>query len=306
MLTGSIVFAQSDTGGRYFPETGHWITGPFLEKYSSVSKPGEMFGLPITDQFVETGFPNLTVQYFEKVRFELHPEDAEDLQVHLTDLGFFLYEKGQTLPDPVNSPVCEAYQLNNQEYSICYAFLDYFKDNGGIAQFGYPISNFEVHEGWIVQYFQRARFEWHPENPAGNRVTISNLGTRYFYFVGEDTKLLRPARNLSDAIIKPPTVDIKTRAFAASAVTSTSGSQVLYVIVQDQNRNPVENASINFEVVFPDGTILPYHMDFTDENGITSQRFAINGQDPGFVEIKITATYRTMQSQTKTSFQIWW
>ena len=221
-------------------------------------------------------------------------------------MGFFFYEKGQTLPNPANSPACELYALNNQEFRVCYAFLDYFNANGGIAQFGYPISNFEVHEGWIVQYFQRARFEWHPEHPAGNRVTTSNLGSRYFYFVGEDPKLLRPTRELGDAIIKPPTIDIKARGFVASAVTATNSSQILYVVVQDQNLNPVENASVNFEVIYPNGRVIPYQMELTAENGVTSQRFAISGQDPGLVKIIITATYQTMQSQTKTSFQIWW
>jgi len=303
---GNAVFAQTDEGGRYFTETGHWVTGQFLEKYLGVSNPREVYGLPITDQLIIEGFPNVTVQYFEKVRFELHPEESADLQVHLTELGFFLYEKGQTLPNPPNSPACEPYELDNQEFNVCYAFLDYFTANGGIAQFGYPISNFEIHEGWIVQYFQRARFEWHPELPAGQRVALSNLGTRYFYYTDEDPKLLRPNRNVEDAIIRPPAIDIKARAFVASAVSPFTGSQVLYVVVQDQNLNPVENASVNFEVIYPGGEPITFQMRLTDAHGIATQRFAVNSQAPGIVTINITATFRTLQSHTKTSFQIWW
>jgi hypothetical protein len=47
-------------------------------------------------------------------------------------------------------------------------FLEYWKANGGLAQFGYPIT--EVRSDSIdggryeTQFFERARFEYHPEN----------------------------------------------------------------------------------------------------------------------------------------------
>jgi hypothetical protein len=51
-------------------------------------------------------------------------------------------------------------------YSLGGKFLSYWQEHGGLAQFGYPISA-EVREdgkGLTVQYFERARFELHPEN----------------------------------------------------------------------------------------------------------------------------------------------
>ncbi len=62
-------------------------------------------------------------------------------------------------------------------------FLDYWKTNGGLAQQGYPISD-EFQEKsdldgntYMVQYFERAEFEYHPENQPPNDVLLSQLGT---------------------------------------------------------------------------------------------------------------------------------
>jgi hypothetical protein len=62
-------------------------------------------------------------------------------------------------------------------------FLEYWKSNGGIARQGYPLSE-EFKEvspvngkTYTVQYFERAVFEWHPENQAPFQVLLSPLGT---------------------------------------------------------------------------------------------------------------------------------
>ena len=47
---------------------------------------------------------------------------------------------------------------------LAFAFLTYFDENGSLDAFGYPISEELVENGFVVQYFQRARFEYHPEH----------------------------------------------------------------------------------------------------------------------------------------------
>lgn len=42
-------------------------------------------------------------------------------------------------------------------------FLDYWRANGQVLTFGYPITEEIVENDKIVQYFERARFEYHPE-----------------------------------------------------------------------------------------------------------------------------------------------
>jgi hypothetical protein len=49
-LNRGISFAQSDEP-RFFPETGHWVSGDFLAKYESVPNPELVFGMPLTGQF---------------------------------------------------------------------------------------------------------------------------------------------------------------------------------------------------------------------------------------------------------------
>lgn len=300
-VAGQRVYAQTTGGSIYFPETGHFVRDEFLEKYNSVPNNRELFGLPITDAF-DSEFIGIRVQYFQKVRFELHPEDPIDLRVQLSPLGSYLYEPGQTLPVPPNSPACQYFP--EIDFSVCYSFLDFFRKNGGVGQFGYPISGFEVHEGWIVQYFQRARFEWHPERFPGDRVILTNLGNQYFEFQDEKPYRLRP--NLDNAIPQQPTTGLKTRAFVSKPIQSLRGNQTLYVIVQDQYLRPVENAFVVFDVTYPDGTTDSRQMETTNALGVSFLSFPFSVETPGIAELQVTATYQTMQSRTKTSFQIWW
>ena len=66
--------------------------------------------------------------------------------------------------------------------SVSGKFLEYWLVHGGLAQQGYPISQEmeEVSEtdgkSYTLQYFERAVFEYHPENPAPNDVLLSLLG----------------------------------------------------------------------------------------------------------------------------------
>ncbi len=60
-------------------------------------------------------------------------------------------------------------------------FREYWEQQGGLYQFGYPLApGFpEVAadgKTYWVQYFERARFEWHPENPAPYDVLLGLLG----------------------------------------------------------------------------------------------------------------------------------
>jgi hypothetical protein len=62
-------------------------------------------------------------------------------------------------------------------------FLAYWDDRGALAQQGYPISPVIQERSdlngqtYAVQYFERAVFEYHPENQAPFNVLLSQLGT---------------------------------------------------------------------------------------------------------------------------------
>jgi len=55
-------------------------------------------------------------------------------------------------------------------------FLDYFEANGELEIFGYPISSPYNESGILVQYFQKARVEWHPLNPEPYQTQLGLLG----------------------------------------------------------------------------------------------------------------------------------
>src|SRR5437867_7764052 len=68
------------------------------------------------------------------------------------------------------------------EHSVSGKFLAYWDQHGGLAQQGYPITQ-EMQETsdingkvYIVQYFERAVFELHPENQPPYDVLLSLLG----------------------------------------------------------------------------------------------------------------------------------
>jgi hypothetical protein len=61
----------------------------------------------------------------------------------------------------------------------CYvggAFWAYWRERGGLPIFGYPLTSERQEGGMTVQYFERAVFEWHPDNPEPYKVLLRRLG----------------------------------------------------------------------------------------------------------------------------------
>ena len=68
-------------------------------------------------------------------------------------------------------------------HTVKAGFLAYWNQHGGLSQFGYPLTDefTEVSDlngkPYTVQYFERAVFEYHPENQPPYDVLLSQLGT---------------------------------------------------------------------------------------------------------------------------------
>lgn len=177
----------------YFPRTGHTVPGEFLQQYRAAPNPSLVYGDPITEQFTDrTG---LVVQYFERARFELHTDPPFGQRVRVTSIGSELHTAGAQL-NVYNPQDCQYFDQTG--YWVCFSFLDFFNDYGGIAQFGYPISPFEYEGALIVQYFEKARLEWHPFAWDGQTVAVGDLGRAYFDYRGEDIHLLAAVPSLLD------------------------------------------------------------------------------------------------------------
>jgi hypothetical protein len=63
-------------------------------------------------------------------------------------------------------------------HTLRQGFLDAFEAMGEQAALGYPITEAFEQEGRVVQYFEYARLEDHPDNPGGPVVKLSMLGER--------------------------------------------------------------------------------------------------------------------------------
>jgi hypothetical protein len=293
LTQGGTASAQS-ADVQFFPETGHNIKGDFWRFYKSVRDPKLLFGYPITEQI--TSKDGKVVQYFQRARFELFgPQN-----VKLTPLGQATYKPYKQLT-LTNLAGCDLFPTG---YPVCYAFLDFYRANGGTAQFGSPISPFEFHENLIVQYFEKARFEWRADRPEGQRVVLTDLGRLYFDQFGEDPAYLKPVNPL-DATINP-ILSIKVRAFVAKSVTRSSGQQTVYVIVQSQTGQAVSNTTGKVTVHWPDGRTEDYYF-ITNGSGLGTVTFNFQNQKQGeLVLIDIAVTYQGLPGTTITSFRIWY
>jgi hypothetical protein len=173
---------------RTFPQTGKTVTGLFLDYWNAGGGLPQQ-GYPISDPFTEVSDLNgkpYTVQYFERAVFEYHPENAgTPYAVLLSQLGTFRYHQKY----PAGAPGQVPNQADHGRYFpptghwVGGKFRDYWEAHGGLAQQGYPLSDefTEVSDldgkPYTVQYFERAIFEYHPEN-AGTPyvVLLSQLG----------------------------------------------------------------------------------------------------------------------------------
>ena len=163
-------------GGRYFSETGHHVTGKFLTFFDERGS-AEIFGYPRTESFNEDG---LTVQYFQRARFELHADKlGTPYEVQLTLIGDILTkERGAVFPKAEQHPNTANYHYYPQTgYAVLFAFKRFYDERDGLTILGYPISN-ELQEGGIaVQYFQRGRLEYHPDRSP--QVALGLLGDEW-------------------------------------------------------------------------------------------------------------------------------
>ena len=169
---------------RAFPETGHQICGRLLE-YWDQNGGLPVFGFPIADQTTEqVEGQQVQAQLFERNRLELHPENRAPYDVLLGRLGAgSLGVQGrdwQTFPKAQSSV---AHYFAETSHAIAPQFWAYWSSHGlefdgragtsfneSLALFGLPLSeaaletNLTNGQQYLTQHFERARFEYHPEN----------------------------------------------------------------------------------------------------------------------------------------------
>lgn len=294
---GSVRAQAGDS--KYFSETGHNVKGEFFRFYSGNPNATFLYGYPITEEF--TSRDGNTVQYFQRARFEFHRNLPEGQRIQLSTLGQFTYVSTGPL-NVANSFACRLYTETG--FSVCFAFLEFFDEYGGVGQFGYPISGFEYHENKIVQYFQKARLEWQPWKAEGQRVVVSDLGRIYFDKLGEDPGLLTPVKPIDNS--PQVTTSLQVRAFAWKAVTLATDTQLFFVIVQDQNLQPIAGSGCTAIVHWPDGRTESTNIT-TNTNGVGIVSLSFTNQPYGsLIYTDVTCASNGLNATTITSFRIWY
>ena len=79
----------------------------------------------------------------------------------------------QQTPTP---PISELRHFVETGHTVQGNFLHFFDAYGGVKSLGHPITEEIIVDGWRVQYFEKGRLEYHPENDPAYRITAGWLG----------------------------------------------------------------------------------------------------------------------------------
>ncbi len=191
--------AQND---QCFPQTNQCINGRFRQFWEQNGGLA-VFGYPITPARQEnnrdTGQSYLT-QWFERNRFELHIENPVPYDVLLGRLGDDrLIQTGRDWRQEGREigPQAGCLWFEQTGHNVCNqdssrGFRQYWETHGlhdpqldayqrSLALFGLPLTQPRAEtnssgDTVLTQWFERARFEWHPGNPTEYKVLLGRLG----------------------------------------------------------------------------------------------------------------------------------
>jgi hypothetical protein len=175
-------------GAACFPPSNACIQGRWKQVWESDGGLA-VFGLPLNPPR-QVG--SIQVQDFQRFRLEYHPENKAPYDILFANLGTELYHAtgGKDAPAAQSTaPGCKWF--DDVKHNVCGDFLTYWTTHGRIlgagnpeaaslALFGTPLD--EARQTTVngkqltVQWFQKARFELHPDEKPEFRVQLGLLG----------------------------------------------------------------------------------------------------------------------------------
>jgi hypothetical protein len=139
-------------------------------------------------------------QWTERNRFELHPENRAPYQILLGRMGaerLAQLGRDSAAEGRENGPIAGCLWFETTGHNVCnqdagQGFASYWQSHGlkiggldaysrSLALFGLPLTAARQEQSangqtLLTQWFERARFEWHPDNPGDQRVLLGLLG----------------------------------------------------------------------------------------------------------------------------------
>jgi hypothetical protein len=196
-------FAKSgDTGGcRVFPETGHSVCGAILKawranglqidgkKAVSDAESLALFGMPLSGVLTETlsDGKQYQVQWFERARFELHPENAAPYDVLLGLLGnedFAHRNKPKPTatavpaPTAVPNPILSVQELNQRRRAMPAGFWS-------TTQYGVQLA------AGSITYIPNIRYS---DASPGHKYVVLSISVKNIRNRGDDEVYINPYR----------------------------------------------------------------------------------------------------------------
>lgn len=302
LLTGLSARPLQAQGGneRYFERTQHYVRGEFLVFYDSIANAELLLGAPITEAGKDRFRDNVTVQYFEKGRLELDITGKPGERVSIADLGRLLFDETQRgVPQDYSANAnnrCRLFPETGK--NVCYEFRNFYDAHEGVKYFGLPISDTELLDGRLVQYFERARLEWQPERAVGQRVVLTPLGLIY----------VEKIEGIRSSIIDAPG-DLDVTVFVDDALLGSDEQQTVFIRVT-RNGQPVSNLTPIVHVLYPDLSEQNLRPSLkTDQDGLTSATFPLSQsvQPNRVVNIRVEVlTSEGSTGEAFTWFRTWW
>ncbi len=194
-----VAFAPQDVPRtRFFRETGFRVEGRFLDAWESAGTYQDSIainGFPISDAHDEvnpTDGKTYQVQWFQRARYEAHPEKTPPDDVQFGLLGVEATQgrlaEAPFLKIPPFPSTADRWYVPETQHAIAGPFLVYWLAHGSWKQFGFPISEEFTEtvphdpQPRRVQYFQRVRFELHPgESPETGGIILGLLGVDLYH-----------------------------------------------------------------------------------------------------------------------------
>jgi hypothetical protein len=179
-----------------YGQTGQCIGVP-VSAYWQSNGGLPVFGYPVLALAPETNpDTNQTylTQWFERERLEVHPENAQPYNILLGRLGVQrLQQLGRDWTTFPKANPGAAHYFAVTGHAIAPQFWGYWSSNGlnlgdagvtqreSLALFGYPVSEAAMEtnssgDTVLTQWFERARFEYHPNQPDPFKVLLGLLG----------------------------------------------------------------------------------------------------------------------------------